>query len=89
MLATSSGVAALLTLLKPVLEALFSAFGRSINDRISASQANRNARDLGAAEAKVEQQNATIVAQQAELQAQADAPKSAEEAIKRLEEGSA
>lgn len=89
MLATSSGVAALLTLLKPVLEALFSAFGRSINDRISASQADRNARDLGAAGAKIEQQNATIDAQQAELQAQADAPRSADEAIKRLEEGSA
>jgi septal ring factor EnvC (AmiA/AmiB activator) len=89
MVTTSSSVAALLTLLKPVLEALFSAFGRSVTDWISASQANQNAKDLGSAEAKIEQQTATIDAQQAELQAQADSPKSVDEAINRLEEGSA
>jgi len=89
MFTTSSSVAAILTLLKPVLEALFSAFDRSLNDRTSANQANQNAKDLGSAEAKIEQQNATIEAQQAELQAQADSPKSVDEAIKRLEEGSA
>lgn len=89
MLTTSSSIAALLTLLKPVLEAFFNAFGRSVNDRISANQANQNARDLGSAEARIEQQNATIDAQQAELQAQADAPTSVDDAIKRLEESSA
>lgn len=89
MLTTSSSIAALLTLLKPVLEAFFNAFGRSVNDWISANQANQNAKDLGSAEAKIEQQNSTIEAQQAELQAQADAPKSVDDAIKRFEEGSA
>ncbi|MDA9511154.1 hypothetical protein XI09_42190 [Bradyrhizobium sp. CCBAU 11386] len=45
--------------------------------------------DLGRAQAEAEQGRGTIAAQQAELQAQADAPHSADEAIRRLEEGSA
>lgn len=46
-------------------------------------------RELGRVQAEAEQGRATIAAQEAELQAQADAPRSADEAIRRLEEGSA
>ena len=62
-----------------------------VSDALSNYQAQRqadsNAKDLGAAEAREEQSKATIDAQDAELQAQADAPKSVDDAIKRLEEG--
>lgn len=46
-------------------------------------------KDLGRAQAESEQGRGTIAAQQAELQAQADAPRSVNDAIRRLEEGSA
>jgi hypothetical protein len=46
-------------------------------------------KDLGRAQAEAEQGRGTIAAQQAELQAQADAPRSADEAIRRLEDGTA
>jgi hypothetical protein len=77
------------TILAAILEAFFNAFGRSLNDFFSGKRADQNAQDLGHARAEVEQGNATIAAQQAELQAQADAPATADDAIRRLEEGSA
>lgn len=52
-------------------------------------QADENAKDLGRAEAQVEQSKDTIEAQQAELDALANAPRTTSDAIKRLEEGSA
>jgi hypothetical protein len=52
-------------------------------------QTQKNTTDLATAQAQVGQANATIAAQQAELQAQADAPSAADEAIKRLKDGSA
>ncbi|MGY3690182.1 hypothetical protein [Bradyrhizobium erythrophlei] len=82
-------LAAVLTALQPLLEAFFNAFGSSLNDYLARQRADQNAKDLGAAQATVQQQNATIDAQQAELEAQANAPKSVDDAIKRLEEGSA
>lgn len=45
--------------------------------------------DLAAARARLDQAEAVIAAQQAELQAQAAAPRTAAAAIARLEEGSA
>lgn len=80
---------AILSIFQPVIKAFFDSFGRSLNDFFDRQKAEQNARELGSAEAKIEQQNATIDAQQAELQAQADAPKSVDDAIKRFEEGSA
>ena len=74
---------------QPLLEAFFNAFGRSLNDYLAGQRSDQNAKDLGAAEAKNQQQEATIEAQQAELDAQANAPKTVDDAVKRLEEGSA
>ncbi len=82
-------LAAVLSALQPLLEAFFSAFGRSVNDFLSRRRAEQTAKDLGAAEATNAQQGATIEAQQAELEARANAPASIDDAIKRLEEGSA
>lgn len=76
-------------LIGAILKAFFSAFGESLNDFFSRKRADQNAQSLGRAEAQVEQGNATIQVQQAELQAQADAPQTVDEALKRLEEGSA
>lgn len=58
-------------------------------DAWNSYQANKSQRDLAAAQSQLGQANATITAQQAELQAQADAPKDADAAIKRLEDGTA
>ena len=85
----SATLAALAAFLKPIAEAFFSAFGTALNNYLAAQRADQNAKDLGAAEAKLDTANSTIAAQQAELQAQADAPKGVSDALKRLEEGSA
>jgi hypothetical protein len=86
-----SGVAgaALLKVFAPIFEALFNSVGRSFNDWMASKRAEKNAHDLGAAEANLGTARATIDAQQAELQAQADAPTTVDEALKRLEDGSA
>lgn len=86
---TLATLGSILAIFKPVISAFFDSFGRSVNDFTDRKRAEQNAKDLGSAEAKIEVQNTTIDAQQAELQAQADAPKSTEDAIRRLEEGSA
>lgn len=86
---TAASIGSWLTFLQPLLEAFFNAFGRSVNDFLAQQQANQNAKDLGASQAKIEQQNATIDAQQAEIETQANAPRSVDDAVKRLEEGSA
>jgi hypothetical protein len=77
------------SIIAAILQAFFSAFGRSLNDWLTARRAEQTSRDLGTAEANLGNANATIDAQQAELQAQADAPRSVDDALKRLEEGSA
>jgi len=58
-------------------------------DAWNSYQANKTQRDLATAQAQLSQATATISSQQAELQAQADAPKNADDAIKRLEDGTA
>jgi len=60
-----------------------------LTDLWNSYQANKAQQDLATAQAQLGQATTTIAAQQAELQAQADAPKDADDAIKRLEEGSA
>ena len=77
------------TLIEAALRAFFNAFGTSLNDFLGRKRADKNAQDLGRAQAQVEQGNATITVQQAELDAQANAPATVDDAITRLEEGSA
>lgn len=77
------------SIIAAILQAFFSAFGNSLNDFLDRRRADRNAQDLGRAQAEVEQGSATIDAQAAELQAQANAPRSVDEALKRFDEGSA
>jgi hypothetical protein len=88
-MATLATISAWLAIFQPFLNAFFDAFGKSLTDYLGQQQADQNAKDLGAARAQVDQSNATIAAQQAELQAQADAPATVDDAVKRLEEGSA
>lgn len=52
-------------------------------------RARQDNTDLAESKAQLDQARATIAAQQAELQAQADAPRTIDDAIRRLEEGSA
>lgn len=68
---------------------LLGALAKFALDAWNSYRGDQALRDLGRAEAQVEQGKGTIAAQQAELQAQADAPRSADDAIRRLEDGSA
>ena len=81
--------AALLTVIAPILEAFFNAFGRSFNDWLASKRAEQAQHDLGAAEANLGTARGTIDAQQAELEAQANAPRTIDEAVARLEAGEA
>lgn len=65
------------------------AFGEFLQGLLSSLRAESAQREVGKLTAERDQGKATIAAQQAELQAQADAPRSTEDAIKRLEAGSA
>lgn len=76
-------------LIEAALRAFFNAFGASLNDFLGRKRADQNAQDLGRAQAQVEQGKDTIAAQQAELEAQANAPQTVDDAIARLEDGSA
>jgi arginine exporter protein ArgO len=89
MFTAGTAAAAWLTVLQPVLEALFNALGTSFTGWLASKRAEQTLQDLGAAQARNEQSQATIAAQDAELQAEVDAPQSVDDAIKRLEEGSA
>lgn len=68
---------------------LLGALAKLALDAWNSYRGDQALRDLGRVEAEAEQGRATIAAQEAELQAQADAPQSADDAIRRLEEGSA
>jgi hypothetical protein len=68
---------------------ILGAAAKLILDLWTAYQNRKAQTDLAAAQAQLGQANSTIAAQQAELQAQADAPSTAADAIKRFEEGSA
>lgn len=82
-------LATLLTILRPLLEPLLNALGRTLNDYVAGARADKNAQELGRTQAQLDTATNTIDAQQAELQAQANAPKYVDDAIKRLEDGSA
>jgi hypothetical protein len=68
---------------------LLGALGKLALDAFNSWQANKAQRDLGRAEAELGQAGKTIDAQAAELEAQANAPRDEDEAIARLEDGSA
>jgi hypothetical protein len=74
MLTAGSTLAKLLVVLRPFLDALFSAFGKSISDFFDRKRAEQNARALGAAEPKIETQERHDRGQQCELNAQTNAP---------------
>lgn len=82
-------LATILALLAPLLKPILEAFGASLNAAVRDRRAEQNAKDLGRAEAHLDQAGGTIAAQQAELEALRNAPQTDDEAIRRLEEGSA
>jgi hypothetical protein len=51
MLTSGAAAAAWLAVLRPILEMLFSAMGRSLNDWLADKRAEQTQRDLGAAQA--------------------------------------
>jgi hypothetical protein len=68
---------------------LLGALAKFALDAWNSYRGDQALRELGRAQAEAEQGRATIAAQEAELQAQADAPRSSDDAIRRLEDGSA
>jgi len=68
---------------------LLGALAKLALDALNAWRADQAIRDLGAAQARNEQARATIDAQQRQLEAQANAPATTDDAIKRLEDGTA
>ncbi|HYD66157.1 hypothetical protein [Azospirillum sp.] len=75
----------LLAVLAPLLEVFLKSLGATLNASQAAKRAEQNAQDLGEAKAHVEQGNVTISSQKAQLEAQANAPRSVEDAIRKLE----
>lgn len=84
-----STLATILAILAPLLKPMLEAFGATLNAGARDRRAEQNARDLGRAEAQLDQSAGTIAAQQAELDALRNAPSTIDDAIARLEEGSA
>lgn len=82
-------LATILTILRPLIEPFLNALGRTFNDYIAGERAAKNAQELGRKEAELGAAKGTIEAQGAELDALANAPKDTDEAIKRLEGGTA
>ena len=68
---------------------LLGAVSKLALDAFNSWQADKALRELGRAEAELDQANKTIEAQEAELEAQANAPRTEDDAIRRLEDGSA
>lgn len=65
------------------------ALSKLILDAWSAYQSRKATTDAAKTTAELEQARAVIAAQEAELEAQANAPRTVDDAVKRLEEGSA
>jgi septal ring factor EnvC (AmiA/AmiB activator) len=72
-----------------ILEALFNSFGVSFNAWATAKRAEQARQDLGRVTAERDASEASRQATQRELEAAQNAPQSADDAISRLEEGSA
>ena len=78
-----------LALLEPLLEAAFSAIGKSFTDWLATRRAEQAQRDVGRLTSERDQAKLSQAATQAELEAAVNAPRSADDAAARLEEGSA
>lgn len=89
MFTTGVAGAALLKTLAPLLEMLFNAFGKSFNDYLSQKRSEQARQDLGRVTAERDQAIQGQVVTQAELDAAVNAPRTVDDAIRRLEEGSA
>lgn len=72
-----------------ILKAFFSAFGASLNDFFDRRRADQNAQDLGRVTAERDQEQVAREATERELEASRNAPQNVDDAIRRLEEGSA
>ncbi len=72
-----------------VLEALFNAFGTSLNTWLEKQRTEQALKDLGRVTAERDQQTEAREATERELEAAQNAPQSVDDAIARLEEGSA
>lgn len=89
MFTTGVAGAALLKVLGPLLEVLLSAFGKSMNDYLADKRAEQAQRDLGRVTAERDQEAAGREAAERELEAARNSPQTVDDAIARLEEGSA
>jgi hypothetical protein len=89
MFAAGGVLATVLTILQPLIEPLLNALGRTLNDYVAGARADKNAQELGRTQAQLDTAKATVDAQNAELEAAANAPRTAEDALKRLEDGTA
>jgi hypothetical protein len=81
--------AVLLAMVLPIVEMVLSTFGSSVNDWLSAKRAEQVNRDLGRVSAERDQEVLAREAAMRELEASQNAPRNVEDAIARLEEGSA
>ncbi|UFS77235.1 hypothetical protein LPB73_07615 [Tardiphaga sp. 37S4] len=72
-----------------VLEALFNAFGTSLNTWLEKQRNEQALKDLGRVTAERDQQTEAREATERELEAAQNAPQTVDDAIARLEEGSA
>jgi hypothetical protein len=79
----------LLAILAPLLKPLLEALGATLNANLAAKRGEAAQRELGRSQAHNEVLRGTVAAQQAELEAQANAPAGVDETLKRLEDGSA
>lgn len=68
---------------------LLGALSKLFLDAWNSYQANKTLQDLGRVTAERDQANTVVAAQQAELNAAATAPKTVDDAVKRLEDGTA
>jgi septal ring factor EnvC (AmiA/AmiB activator) len=82
-------LASLLAVFAPVLKVFLEAFGTTFNASQAAKRAEQTQRDLGRVTAERDQEAAAREATQRELEALQAAPQTVDDAISRLEEGSA
>lgn len=76
-------------MLKTLLDSFLAAFGSAVTDWLGDLRAEQAQRDVGRLTSERDQAKAATSATQAELEAAVHAPQTVDDAIKRLEEGSA
>lgn len=79
----------LLAVIAPILEVFLKSIGATINDSQAAKRAEQNAEDLGRITAERDQEQRGREAAERELEALKNAPQTTDDAIARLDEGSA